>query len=106
MNKYFYWVMMAAGIALPYSQFVPWSISGGAIVDIGSLAFANRIAAGITLDALVAAVFLIGFILLERRSVRVRHMWIPIVGIFLFGIAFAYPCYFYLRSTASDHLEA
>ncbi len=102
MHKYFYLVMMVAGIVLPYSQFVPWFMSDGSIMNIVPFAFSNRVSAGITLDALIAAVFLVGFILLEKRSVRVKHIWIPVVGIFLFGIAFAYPCYFYLRSMSMD----
>ena len=98
--KYFYWTMMAIGIILPYTQFVPWSLSGGAVGDIPSQAFVNQIAAGITLDALTAGLFLIGFMILDRKEVRVKNIWLPIVGIFIFGIAFAFPCYFYLRSIA------
>lgn len=96
--KYFYWSMMAIGVILPYSQFVPWALAGGSLSDIIPLAFVNQIAGGIALDALTAGLFLIGFIILDRKKVLVKNIWLPIAGIFIFGIAFAFPCYFYLRS--------
>ena len=99
--RYFYWSMMGLGIALPYSQFVPWSLSGGSVGDILPLSFANHISGGIALDALTAGVFLVGFMIADRKRVRVKNFWVPIAGIFLFGIAFAFPCYFYLREKGS-----
>jgi len=86
---------------LPYSQFVPWALSGGSISDIIALSFVNQIAGGITLDALTAGLFLIGFIFYDRKNTPVKNIWLPIIGIFVFGIAFAFPCYFYLRSLSS-----
>lgn len=104
MKKYFYFLFMTVGIILPYSQFVPWSMTGGRVQDIPQLAAVNPIAAGITLDALVAALFLIIFILVDRFQIKVKHAWLPILGIFIFGIAFAYPCYFYLRERGTSKL--
>lgn len=97
MKKYFYFLFMIFGIVLPYSQFIPWSLSGGLVRDIPNLAFTNQISAGITLDALMAALFLIMLIIIDYSRVRVKYIWVPILGLFVFGIAFAYPCYFYLR---------
>lgn len=102
MSKYFYFSFMAMGVILPYSQFVPWSLSGGAVGDIFRLAFSNQISAGITLDAFVAALFLVALMFFDRTRLSVKRAWIPLVGVFLFGIAFAYPCYFYLRDRTGE----
>jgi len=101
MLKKFYLLLALIGIVLPYSQFVPWTmINGFDLVKMGQAMFVNQIAAGIALDALSAAVFLIIYILFEQRVKPVKYFWLPIIGVFIFGLAFALPFYFYLREDA------
>lgn len=98
MNKKIYLVLMIIGVILPYTQFVPWTMANGMDLPLMfKLMFANQIAAGIALDALTAAAILLIFMALEARRKPVRYWYVPVVGIFAFGLAFALPCYLYLR---------
>ncbi len=96
--KYIYFFLAIIGIALPYSQFVPWTMTNGMdLVKMGQAMFVNQIASGIALDALTAAVILIIYILVQQKEKPVKYFWLPIVGVFVFGLAFALPMYLYLR---------
>ncbi|MCX6793380.1 MAG: DUF2834 domain-containing protein [Candidatus Falkowbacteria bacterium] len=103
MMKYVYFFLAMIGIVLPYSQFVPWTMTNGMdLVKMGQAMFVNQIAAGIALDALTAAVILIIYILVQQKKKPVKYFWLPIVGTFVFGLAFALPFYFYLREFVSE----
>lgn len=107
MKKNVYLILAVFGVLLPYTQFVPWTNTHGFNISL-MLAemFANQIATGIAIDALLTAVGIIVFILFERREIRVKHLWLPIVGIFLSGISFAFPIYLYLRErTREENLQ-
>jgi hypothetical protein len=97
MNKKIYLGLMIIGVILPYTQFVPWSMANG--MDLGLMAkemFANQIAAGIAIDALTAAVILMVFMALEQKRRPIKLWYLPVLGVFIFGLAFALPCYLYL----------
>ena len=99
--KYTYLSLSIIGIIVPFTQFVPWSLMYGFDMNLlVSSMFANYIASGISLDALIAAVAIILFILYDRTQTRTSYWWIAIVGIFLSGISFALPFYLYLRERA------
>lgn len=104
MMKYFYFALAMLGIILPYSQFVPWTmINGMDLAKMGQAMFVNQIAGGIALDALTAAVILIIYILFQQKKNPVKYFWVPIVGVFVFGLAFALPIYFYLKELSSEN---
>lgn len=89
---------MIIGIILPYTQFVPWSMANGMdLAKMGAEMFANQIAAGIAIDALTAAVILFIFIWLDQKRKPVKYFYLPILGTFVFGLAFALPFYLFLR---------
>ena len=98
--KYLYLFLALLGIILPYSQFVPWTmVNGMDLVKMGQAMFVNQIAAGIALDALLAAVVLIIYILVQQKKNPFKYFWVPIIGSFVFGLAFAFPFYLYLRES-------
>ncbi len=100
MKKNIYLILSILGIILPYTQFVPWTNANGLNLKLLlSEMFANQIATGIAIDALFTGLVIIIFILFDRKIAKVKFFWIPIVGIFLSGIAFALPFYLYLRET-------
>jgi len=89
---------MVLGIILPYTQFVPWSnVNGFNLPLMISEMFANKIAAGIAIDALLAGVAIIFLIIFENSRVKVKNVWLPLAGIFISGISFALPLYLYMR---------
>lgn len=103
MKKNIYLALAILGFILPYTQFVPWTNQYG--FDFGFMVeqmFANQIASGIALDALVIAVVIVIFILFEQRQDKVKFFWVPIVTIFLSGIALALPLYLYLRELTRE----
>ncbi|MBI3419847.1 MAG: DUF2834 domain-containing protein [Proteobacteria bacterium] len=102
-RKNIYLFLCVLGVVLPYSQFIPWVMENG--LHLGLLfrqLFANRISSFFGLDVLVSAVVLIRFVRLEGRRLRVRHLWLPIVGVCAVGVSFALPLFLYLREPALD----
>src|SRR6476660_3184107 len=101
--KYFYGVLNIIGIILPYSQLIPWIMDGGFSVSrLYHEASESYISAFAWMDVLVTAVVAIGFILYEGIKHKIKHIWIPIVGIFTIGISFGLPMFLLLREIQKD----
>ena len=102
-RKNIYLLLCILGVAIPYSQFVPWVMENG--LHIGLLVrelFANRVSAFFGLDVLVSSVVLLVFMHVEGRLVRVRFRWLPIVGLCAVGVSLALPLFLYLRERALE----
>lgn len=96
--RYIYLVVAILGIILPMSQFIPASIAGQ--LTIGQLfedITATRNVAGLTLDISVAVLAGIIFMIAESIRMRIRLVWIPILGSFLIGFSFGLPFFLFLR---------
>lgn len=67
-------------------------VNGMDLVKMGQAMFVNQIAAGIALDALLAAVVLIIYILIQQKKNPLTYFWVPIIGSFvsLSGICFSF----------------
>jgi len=93
-----YLILCVAGLALPYSQFVPWVMAHG--ID-GRLfvreLFSNRIGGFFGLDVIVSAFVLIPFILAEGRRLGMKRLWAPVVGTLLVGVSFGFPLFLLMR---------
>lgn len=103
-RKTVYLVFCALGIVLPYSQFVPWVVAQQGLpmgLFVREL-FANRIGGFFGMDVLVSAIVLIFFIRREGKTLRVRHLWLPIVGVLTVGVSLALPLFLYLRERAME----
>ncbi|MEF3303150.1 DUF2834 domain-containing protein [Paenibacillus sp. GYB003] len=101
--KYFYGVLAVLGVALPYSQFLPWIIANGLdssrfIEEIAQ----TRIGSFAWMDVLVSAIVLIGFILFEGKRSGMRLLWLPIVGTLAAGVSLGLPLFLLLREI---HME-
>ncbi len=104
MKKHLYLILSIIGIILPYSQFVLFTNQYGFDFNLMiQQIFINRMSSGIALDAMWAAVILIFFIFNENKNIKIKHLWLPIVGIFLIGLSFAFPFYLYLRELINEH---
>jgi hypothetical protein len=101
MKKNMYLILSIIGAILPFSQFVAFTNQHGFNLNIMfANIFANKMATGIALDAMWAAIILIIFILSENKKINIKHLWLPIIGIFMIGLSFAFPFYLYLREIA------
>ena len=97
--RYLYLIFAVLGLILPYSQFIPWIIEHHALnisVFMRDL-FANRIAAFFALDVIVSAIVLIAFIQSEGRRLRLRFLWLPMLGTVFVGVSLGLPLFLYIR---------
>jgi hypothetical protein len=102
-RKNVYLLLCVLGIAVPYSQFLPWLFQNGLDwrLFLASLA-ANRISLFFVADVLVSAAVLVVFMRKEFVRVKIRGSWITVVGLCLVGVSFAMPMYLYLRERESE----
>ncbi len=99
--KAIYLLFCALGIALPYSQFVPWVMHNGLRMGLFvQELFANRIGGFFGMDVLVSAVVLIFFVRREGKKLGIRHVWLPIIGTLAVGVSLGLPLFLYLRERA------
>lgn len=104
-RKSIYLVFCVLGIALPYSQFVPWVLAHHG-VPLGLFVrelFANQIGGFFGMDVLVSAVVLIFFLRREGKRLGVRHLWLPIAGTLTVGVSLGLPLFLYLREGALEN---
>lgn len=89
-----------AGLLLPWWQYLPYFIDGGAAAVHGfwRAATANRVATGITLDVYLAAASFALWVLQERR---VRRPWLWVLGCVAIGLAVMLPLYLLQREPGS-----
>jgi hypothetical protein len=98
-----YAALCAAGIVLPYSQFLPFVREHGLDLRLFfDQLFANRISAFFGLDVLVSAVALIVFVRLEGRRLGIRRLWAPVAATLAVGVSFGLPLFLYMREGALD----
>jgi hypothetical protein len=102
-RKHIYLLFCVLGIALPYSQFLPWVLENGFHLKLFvQQLFANRIGGFFGMDVLVSAVVLIFFIRREGQKLGVRHVWLTIAGILTIGVSLGLPLFLYLRERALE----
>jgi hypothetical protein len=102
-RKNVYFLLCVLGIAVPYSQFLPWLFQNGFDwrLILASLA-ANRISLFFVADVLVSAAVLVVFMRQESGRAPIRQGWIATVGLCLVGVSFALPMYLYLREREQE----
>jgi hypothetical protein len=96
--KTLYLLLCLLGLALPYSQFVPWILQHG--VDLclfWQQLFANRVSAFFAMDVVASAVTLIVFTRLEARHRALRGRWWVVLALVTVGVSLALPLFLYLR---------
>jgi hypothetical protein len=96
--KYLYLLLAVLGALLPLSQFVPASMDGSfSVANLISEMTATRNLRGIAFDLMIAAITGIVFMVREGRRLRVRLLWLPLVGTVVIGFSFGLPLFLYLR---------
>ena len=96
--KVTYIILCLLGIVIPYWQMVPWTMDNGMdVMKMYEEATANRMAAFAWLDAIMAALALVIFIIVESRKINMKLAWLPVAGIFAVGIGFAMPLFLLMR---------
>jgi len=96
--KYVYLILCVFGIVLPYSQLIPILIEDSFSIDmVMDQLFVNRVSTLFAFDLFVTAVAYIIFALYEGLKMKIKHLWIPIIGTFLVGASLGFPLFLYMR---------
>jgi hypothetical protein len=105
--KWVYGALCIAGSALPLVQFIPWLLEYGFNLELlvreGG---ASRIAAFAWLDVLVAALVTLALIAVEGWRLRMRGLWLPVVGLFTVGVSLGLPLFLLLRELHLEHVQS
>jgi hypothetical protein len=102
--RHLYLVFCLVGFVLPYSQFILWIIEHRMLnmsMFMRDL-FANRIAAFFALDVIMSAIVLLSFIQSEGTRLRMRFLWVPMLGTVFVGVSLGLPLFLYLRQLELD----
>ena len=103
--KNLYLLLCAAGLLVPYLEFVPWLVEHRSLRGFLPAMFANRISTFFVFDVLVSAAVLVVFMAIERRRLPVRARWAPFVALLTVGVSLALPLFLYLREAALERRE-
>jgi heme/copper-type cytochrome/quinol oxidase subunit 4 len=105
-RKNLYLLLCVIGVAIPYSQFVPWLMHNGpdGRLFVAQL-LANRISTFFVADVLVSAAVLVVFMGQESKRLNIRHRGLAIAGLCLVGVSFALPLFLYLRERAQESVN-
>ncbi len=95
------------GIALPYSQFLPFLREHGPDLKLFvAQLFATRIGAFFGLDVVVSAIVLAVFVVVDGRRAGVRGLWAPIAATLAVGVSLGLPLFLYMRESTVEHGRA
>ena len=93
-----YLILCILGIALPYSQFIPFLFENGLNLKLffGQL-FINRISAFFGMDVVVSSLVLWTFVGFEGSRLKMKNLWIYIASNLLVGVSLALPLFLLMR---------
>jgi putative effector of murein hydrolase len=96
--KKFYGILCVLGIVLPYWQFLSWIAENGLAIDaLIAEAVSSRISAFAWLDVIISAVVLFGFIVYEGSRIKMKRLWLAILGTCVVGVSLGLPLFLLLR---------
>ena len=101
--KTIYLLLCLIGIAVPYSQFIPWLLANGMNPPLFfHQLFANRISAFFGMDVLVSAVVLLIFVRRERADLPAATRWWVLLAVLTVGVSLGLPLLLYLRENSAE----
>jgi hypothetical protein len=93
-----YLALCVAGVALPYSQLIPFLREHGLDLRLFfEQLFSNRIGGFFGWDVIVSSVVLWVFVFVEGRRAGVTHLWAPLAANLAVGVSLGLPLFLYLR---------
>ena len=101
--RHLYLALCVLGVVVPYAQFGPWLSEHALHMDLFvHELFATRIGAFFGLDVAVSVIALFVFICAERKTVAIRHIWLPIVAALFVGVSLGLPLFLCVRQRVLD----
>ena len=96
--KTVYLILCVVGVALPYTQFVPWLAENGLDLPLFfRQLFANRVGGFFGMDVFVSAAALLVFSLAEGSRLGLRGRWLTAAATLAVGVSLGLPLFLYLR---------
>ena len=100
MTRLLYLVLCILGIALPFSQLVPFLLEHGPDFQlIIEQLFANRISSFFGLDVIVSSLVLWVLVFSEGPRQQMKHLWVYIACNLLVGVSLALPLFLFVRES-------
>src|SRR5438034_1344498 len=101
--KHLYLVFCFLGIALPYSQLLPWIAQHGLHLRLlVQELFVNRISSFFALDVIISSAVLLIFMRIESSRIGVRRLP-SVLALVAVGVSLALPLFLYLRELRLEH---
>jgi len=101
--KHLYMGLCVLGVALPYSQLLPFLREKG--FDLRLMVeqlFVNRISSFFGLDVLVSSIVLWAFVRIESRRSGMAHGWAPLAALLTVGVSLGLPLFLYMREAQRE----
>lgn len=99
-----YLLFSVLGLALPYSQFIPFLIEHGLDIRLFfEQLFANKISSFFGMDLFISSFGLWIFIFTEGSRLKMRMLWIYIVSNLVVGVSLALPLFLLMRQRQIEH---
>ena len=101
--KHLYLGLCVLGVALPYSQLLPFLRDHG--FDLRLMVeqlFVNRISSFFGLDVLVSSVVLWAFVRIEGRRAGLARAWGPLAALLTVGVSLGLPLFLYMREAQRE----
>jgi hypothetical protein len=93
-----YLILCILGIALPYSQFIPFLLEHGlSFEQFFEQLFTNRISAFFGMDVVVSSLVLWTFVWVEGSRLKMKNLWVYIASNLLVGVSLALPLFLLMR---------
>jgi hypothetical protein len=93
-----YLILCILGIALPYSQFIPFLLEHGLnFKQFFEQLFTNRISAFFGMDVVVSSLVLWTFLWVEGSRLKMKNLWVYIASNLLVGVSLSLPLFLLMR---------
>jgi hypothetical protein len=101
--KTIYALLTFIGIALPFSQFVPWLAEHGLNVGLFFQQITdNPLAVFAWLDVVVTVIVIVVMVMNDGKSLHMKKLWIPVLASFIGGASVGLPLFLYMKQ---GHIE-
>ena len=105
---FFYGMLALAGLLVPWYynlEFIRHSQVMPAVADYFRDGTATPLAASLTWDLLITATAGSVFMVLEMRRLKMKYIWLFVVGSFLIAFAFVFPLFLLYRERVLEKLK-
>ncbi|MBD1893073.1 DUF2834 domain-containing protein [Coleofasciculus sp. FACHB-SPT9] len=93
-----YLILCILGIALPYSQLIPFLLENGLDLErFFEQLFINRISAFFGMDVVASSLVLWIFVWSEGSRLKMKNLWVYIASNLFVGVSLALPLFLLLR---------